>query len=177
MKINRIYVKGDCHGDYNFLPQFCIQEHTTAADVLILLGDNALRFEGYKNRHELRRKEDVSHFPITIFALGGNHDRPLYFSRPEECELVNYPFEEKHVNPLMWRDKDYPNIYYFMHEAPLYWIKDKKRAILQGAYSVDKDYRLRECWTWFPDEQLPVEMRDNISAQLWGQKVDLTDFS
>lgn len=72
----------------------------------------------------------------------------------------------------MWRDKDYPNIYYFMREAPLYWIKDKKCAILQGAYSVDKDYRLRECWTWFPDEQLPVEMRDNISAQLWGQKVD-----
>lgn len=94
MKINRIYVKGDCHGDYNFLPQFCIQEHTTAADVLILLGNNALRFEGYKNRHELRRKEDVSHFPITIFALGGNHDRPLYFSRPEECELVNYLFEK-----------------------------------------------------------------------------------
>lgn len=172
MKINRIYVKGDCHGNYDFLSQFCVQEQTTTEDVLILLGDNALRFEGYKNRREMYRKEKVSCFPITIFALGGNHDRPLYLTRPGECELVKYPFEEEHSNPMMWWDKKYPNIYYFMREEPLYWIKGKKCAILQGAYSVDKEYRLANHWTWFPDEQLPAEMRDDNTAQLWGQQID-----
>ena len=92
---NRIYVRGDTHGSYDWLEKFCQDEQTDHSDILILLGDHALRFEGYNNRREVHRKEQVSKFPITIFGVFGNHDRP---PRPDLQETQFSEFEETNNN-------------------------------------------------------------------------------
>ena len=102
---NRIYVRGDTHGSYDWLEKFCQDEQTDYSDILILLGDHALRFEGYNNRREVRRKEQVSKFPITIFGLQGNHDRP---PRPD-IQKTHCPLT---VQPML-HDEKYSNLWYF----------------------------------------------------------------
>ena len=62
---NRIYVRGDTHGSYDWLEKFCQDEQTDYSDILILLGDHALRFEGYNNRREVHSWE-----PIDLFMKG-----------------------------------------------------------------------------------------------------------
>ena len=42
--INRIFVRGDTHGNYDWLKEWCYDNNTTTNDILIILGDNGLRF-------------------------------------------------------------------------------------------------------------------------------------
>lgn len=156
---NRIYVKGDTHGSYDWLEKFCQDEQTDYSDILILLGDHALRFEGYNNRREVHRKEQVSKFPITIFGIFGNHDRP---PRPDlqetHCPLTIQP---------MLHDEKYPNLWYFCeNEFPVWEIYGKLFLVLQGAYSVDKEWRQLMHWTWYEDEQLAPELQNTILERL-----------
>lgn len=159
--INRVFITGDRHGDFEWLPEWCRENKTTTSDILILLGDHALRFEGIKNRRELYRKDLVKSCPITIFGLRGNHDRPYYKEDGtiwEDIELVKCPLLDNRIyngKPLfenkMWHDKEYPNIWYFQ-DGQEYFIKDKTFFIYGGAYSVDKEWRQLMHWTWYPNE-------------------------
>ena len=156
---NRIYVRGDTHGSYDWLEKFCQDEQTDHSDILILLGDHALRFEGYNNRREVYRKEQVTKFPITIFGVFGNHDRP---PRPDlqetHCPLT--------VQPML-HDEKYPNLWYFCeNEFPVWEIYGKLFLVLQGAYSVDKEWRQLMHWTWYEDEQLAPELQNTILEEL-----------
>ena len=54
--VNRVFITGDRHGDFEWLSEWCRENETTTNDILILLGDHALRFEGAKKPRELYRK-------------------------------------------------------------------------------------------------------------------------
>lgn len=159
--VNRVFIRGDTHGDFEWLPEWCRENETTTNDILILLGDHALRFEGANKPRELYRKELVAAQPITIFALRGNHDRPYYKEdgtvwediKLTECPLLDNRgcgnllfFEDK-----MWHDSKYPNIWYFQ-DGKKYFIKEKSFFTYGGAYSVDKEWRQIMHWTWYPNE-------------------------
>lgn len=44
--MGRIFIRGDTHGNYDWLREWCDKNNTTTDDILIILGDSALRFEG-----------------------------------------------------------------------------------------------------------------------------------
>lgn len=159
--VNRVFITGDRHGDFDWLPDWCRENQTTTDDILILLGDHALRFEGANRPREVNRKKLVAAQPITIFALRGNHDRPYYKEDGtvwEDIELTECPlldnrdygglllFEDK-----MWHDKTFYNIWYFQ-DGKEYFIKNKNFFTYGGAYSVDKEWRQLMHWTWYPNE-------------------------
>lgn len=159
--VNRVFITGDRHGNFDWLPDWCRENQTTTDDILILLGDHALRFEGANKPREVNRKKLVAAQPITIFALRGNHDRPYYKEDGtvwEDIELTECPlldnrdyggfllFEDK-----MWHDKTFYNIWYFQ-DGKEYFIKNKNFFTYGGAYSVDKEWRQLMGWTWYPNE-------------------------
>ena len=39
MDYNRVFVRGDTHGYFDWLPDWCKENHTTTNDLLIILGD------------------------------------------------------------------------------------------------------------------------------------------
>ena len=160
--INRVFIRGDTHGDFDWLPDWCRENKTTTNDILILLGDHALRFEGIKKPREAMRKQLVAAQPITIFALRGNHDRPYYKEDDSEwddielkvCPLLTQEYVSSNLkcyDDEMWHDKDYPNIWYFQ-DGGHYCIKNKTFFAYGGAYSVDKEWRQLMHWTWYPNE-------------------------
>lgn len=159
--VNRVYTRGDCHGDFSWLPAFCEEHKTTTDDILILLGDHALRFEGVETWREQNRKKLVAAQPITIFCVRGNHDRPYYKEdssiwediKLEVCPLLdqNTYKEVKFYEDKMWHDSNYPNIWYFQ-DGREYYIKEKTFFVYGGAFSVDWEYRKLMRWTWYPNE-------------------------
>lgn len=161
-----MFVVSDTHGNFDWLPDWCHENQTTTDDIIILLGDHALRFEGANNQRELNRKKLVAAQPITIFALRGNHDRPYYKEDGtvwEDIELTKCPlldnrnydglslFEDK-----MWYDKNFSNIWYFQ-DGKKYLIKEKTFFTYGGAYSIDKEWRQLMHWTWYPNEIVSSE--------------------
>lgn len=172
MKPNRIFLRGDTHGDfYSWLPQWCEGEETTINDVLIILGDSGLRFEGAARAREQNRKEFVAKYPITIFAVRGNHDRPFTPELCSDVELTACSFIDG-ANNLMWHDKAYPNIWYFNELDPIFYICGQSFLILPGAYSIDKDWRKIMHWTWYEDEQLSHEQQLDYLDQIHDKMFD-----
>ena len=58
----------------------------------------------------------------------------------------------------------YPHIHYLRDDCDLYYFGDFYTLTIPGAYSVDKDYRLRMGWSWFPNEQLNLrEMEQGLN--------------
>lgn len=151
----RVFIRGDTHGDYTWLSEWCAENETTTEDILIILGDNTLRFEGANKPREQMRKELVSKQPITILAVRGNHDRPFRNGLEWDVELTKCPFVAD-SDPLMWYDNTYPNIWYFQDWGE-YHICGRSFLIAGGAFSVDKEWRLLMHWTWYPEEQMTHE--------------------
>lgn len=145
--MNRLFIKGDTHGNFDFLEYFCEAYHTKITDTLVILGDAGFNFYKGSKAHTLKRW--VSKFPITITCVRGNHeDRPQNRGIPLiENQTVNQ------VTGAFYHEEAYPNIYYFV-DGDEYTYKDKNFLVIGGAYSVDKWYRLQNHYTWFEDEQL-----------------------
>ena len=176
--VNRVFIRGDTHSDFSWLPQWCEENQTTTNDILIILGDSALRFEGADNWREKNRKKKVAAQPITIFCVRGNHDRPYYKedgTEWEDIQLENCPLLEQTIigdlkvyDNEMWHDPNYPNIWYFQ-DGGHYKIKDKTFFVYGGAFSVDWEYRRLMGWTWYPNEmvsrQRHIEILDIIDHQ------------
>ena len=57
-------------------------------------------------------------------------------------------------NGIVWIENKYPFIKYAIDEPSLYDIEGKKTLVFPGAYSPDKDYRLKNGYSWFPTEQM-----------------------
>lgn len=156
--INRIFIRGDTHGNTDWVPDFCKENKTIKNDVMIILGDSAFRFEGPKNSREIARKSATNNYNLTFFILRGNHDRP--YNEGEDVSLTQCSLLDK-SNPPMWHDQNYPNLWYFQ-DGEKYTIKDRTFLTIGGAYSVDKFYRLSRGWTWYENEQISDELHLDI---------------
>lgn len=156
--MNRMFVRGDTHGDFDFLPQWCEETQTDATDILVILGDVGINYYGKKKEAYL--KEWLSKQPITLFCVRGNHEaRPQ--SRPK-MKLVETELG------IVWAEEEYPNIWYAMDGGEYNW-NGKSILTIGGAYSVDKWYRLEKGWHWFTDEQLTAEEMEEISEKTKGK--------
>lgn len=148
----RIFITGDKHGNFDFLPKFCATAETTKDDVLIILGDAGINF--FKGRRDRNLKDFIASAPITLVCVHGNHER-----RPST--LPNYQrVYLPYLQTMGYMEHEYPTIL-FPDDGQMI-INNKTFLVLGGAYSVDKYYRLKNKWSWFADEQMSEDVRNII---------------
>lgn len=130
---------------------------------VIILGDNGLNIDG-SNREEFY-KDMLNRMGYQIYCLRGNHDM-----RPELVKGIEY--DETHH--LLY-EPHFPNIHYFL-DGFTYTITIGKNTYhlltIGGAYSVDKNYRLRYNLPWFSNEQLTQEEQEIILEKIKGKYFD-----
>lgn len=158
------YITGDTHAQFDHIEEFCLKNHTTRNDVLIILGDVGLNYFG--DYRDTALKEWIIDLPITLFCIHGNHER-----RPETIE--GYDLQVK-FGGLVYFEPLFDNIL-FAKDGEIYNFDGKQAVVIGGAYSVDKYYRLAKGWHWFEDEQpdnaKKQEVEDSLTQAQW--KVDL----
>ena len=155
--MNKIYITADIHGSFkpirNFLRTRCNREN----DAIIILGDAGLNFFFNYRDEELKKK--LNSYKITYFIIRGNHEE-----RPSIC-MEKYPNEwhiEEFWENQVYVENAYPYIKYALDIPTKYEIPNPqgeviKTLVLPGAYSVDKYYRIKNGWSWFPQEQCNEE--------------------
>ena len=158
---NRVYVFGDLHGSYKPIKDFydCYKDNPKfnfdGTDIIILLGDAGLNY--FFNHRDDNFKNALCKYPFTYFVIRGNHEE-----RPSNC-MEKEP--NKWKMELFWDNQVYvekrcPKIKYALDFPAVYEIPledtDCTTLVLPGAYSVDKEYRLINGWSWFPQEQLSL---------------------
>lgn len=150
--MNRIFVTGDRHGKLASLKDLCDERQTTKDDLLIMLGDVGLNY--YGDSSDTDRKKFMSKLPITFLCLHGNHE-----NRPQNISTYERRWNEK-LNTYAWTEPEYTNIL-FAENGDLI-INGRKFLIMDGAYSVDKDYRLAVGYHWWADEQMSDKDKEKI---------------
>ena len=162
--VDQVYLSGDTHGRFDRIVGFCETREVEPENTLIILGDAGLNY--YGNRRDKRGKDMLAKVPITFFCIHGNHEM-----RPSE--VLGYEQAEYHGGKV-WVQPEYPNIL-FAIDGEVYDFNGCSCLVIGGAYSVDKYYRLRNGWGWFPDEQPSEEIKAKVERALEerGWKVDI----
>lgn len=159
-----IYLTGDTHGDFRRVAAFCDIQNTSITDVLVILGDAGLNY--HKPVFAAHVKKQVAELPITLLCIHGNHE-----ARPQT--IPSY-------QEMPWRggtvlfENEYPSIL-FAIDGEVYDLDGKQAIVIGGAYSVDKEYRLKRGMNWFADEQPSNEIKRRVEqriAQL-GNRIDI----
>ena len=156
MNYNRIFIRGDTHGDFSWLPAWCEENHTTTDDALIILGDACIMYYEQENIRQRMLKEFITYQPITLLCVRGNHE-----ARPNNYSSTQFKvWEDDPIIPSgVYFESDFPNILYIA-DGSTFSLNNKRCLVIGGAYSVDKEYRLLNGWQWFPNEQLSFSEQD-----------------
>lgn len=160
-------ITGDTHGDYS---RFANLEDKYKNDqtAIICLGDFAINWHlndnDYFKKHSLCKK-----YPQYFYLVRGNHE-----ARPQDVHNMTAIYDEN-VGGNVYMEPDFPKIRYFM-DYGIYKLRmnsyNYKFAVIGGAYSVDKYYRLETGQKWFSDEMLTEDERINCMSALMNKKFD-----
>lgn len=138
-----VYITGDIHGNPADLIYMASHYGITKEDIIVLLGDVGANY--YLNKRDLKTKKDLSErIEATILCIHGNHE-----ARPATIE--GYELHEWNGGNV-WVQPKYPNLL-FAQDGSIFNLEGLNCLVLGGAYSVDKCYRIKMGYAWFPDEQ------------------------
>ena len=154
-----IYITGDTHAEFNRVEEFCLKMNSSREDILIVLGDAGINYFG--NNKDKRLKQRLSEIPITLFCIHGNHEM-----RPATIDSYT---EITWNSGMVYAEPDYPSLI-FAKDGEIYNLEGKQCIVIGGAYSVDKYYRLKNHWGWWPDEQPSQEIKDRVERILDSKK-------
>lgn len=155
--MGRVFITGDKHGnfqsqdDYKKVKEFCEKQNTTLDDVLIVLGDHGILYDG--GQHDAECRMHLGKLPLTFVMIRGNHDMRTGTSWTREYT------DKDTMSGWFINDPWLPNIFY-TDEFAWYRFAGKNTFVVCGAYSADKYYRLAKQragytgYRWFYDEQL-----------------------
>ena len=156
--MNMIYITGDTHRDFSRLNNISYK----SGDMLIVLGDAGINF--LLDEEDRKVKDALNSLGIKIFCIRGNHEeRPENISSYKEVDM----FDGK-----VFMESEYPNLI-FAKDGETYNIDGVKVLVIGGAYSVDKEWRLKNNYGWFKDEQLSWDEMDRILMGVKGQSFDV----
>ena len=163
--IKNILFTGDKHGDFFSFSTLDKNKYPPEETMVIIAGDVGVNI-GDPEIDKIHKK-NLANFGYTIYCLRGNHDlRPSY-------ELGFEQKYDENVDGEIWFDPQFPNIRYLI-DGVLYTINGGTTMLpIGGAYSIDKDYRLKRGWFWTPDEQLNEQERQKILDDFSGTNVDI----
>lgn len=166
-KIKTWLVRGDTHGYYGWMVPTITENYKPEETAIIILGDAGFNF--YLNKTDIRLKKEVESRGYYFYCVRGNHE-----ARPQDTSCPYEKIWDENVNGYVWAEPDYPHIRFFLDYGE-YQINNYKIAVIGGAYSVDKWWRLHRFniysptdigynnpkkTGWFPNEQLSVEEMD-----------------
>lgn len=167
------FITGDTHRDFKRIETFCQKNKTSRDDVMIILGDASINFFG--GISDVLVKEYLSSLPITFFCIHGNHEM-----RPLSVRYVYGGQTKKAYRLIPWhggkvyQESLYPSIL-FAHDGDIYDFDGYSVLVCGGAYSPDKEYRLKHKLPWFPDEQPDKRIRNRVLKNIreYGNSVDI----
>lgn len=144
---------------------------------VIILGDSGFNF--WLSNEDYYCKKRAAETGYNIYCVRGNHE-----ARPED---LGYGLQwDKNVRGVVYVDKDFPTIRYFM-DGGEYTIDNHSVLTIGGAYSVDKWYRLRQAGVenaknpdyynpkktgWFPNECLDEDEMYMIEKKISNKHFD-----
>ena len=151
-----IYVTGDKHGNFEKLKDYLLFAKVSKKDIVIIVGDVGLNYFN-DTRDDDRKKMLIEEFKCTFLCIHGNHEMRPWHNKMN----IRTEWHDGYV----YRDDRYPNILY-AEDGSIFNLNGKKFAVLGGAYSVDKEYRLQYGYRWFEDEQPSEEIKRYVESQL-----------
>ena len=151
-----IYLSGDIHRKVFRVEYEIKKQHITAKDTIVLLGDVDMNYLGndHGDRYE---KFTLDKLGVPTLCVHGNHEQ-----RPDSID--SYHEIEWHGG-IVYIEDAYPNLL-FAKDGEVYDLDTQKALVIGGAYSVDKEYRLRNGMPWFPDEQPSAEIKARVEKKL-----------
>lgn len=157
-----VYITGDIHGSlepiYDLFERFGPSED----DIVVILGDVGVNYTG--TLQDIGMKRAMNRLGSTFFCIHGNHE-----NRPQN--IASYKEREWNGGRVLY-EEDFPNIL-FPIDGDIFELEGKKCAVIGGAYSVDKFYRLSRGMKWWPDEQPSLEIKEYVEKQLEATKIDV----
>ncbi|MCL2061109.1 MAG: metallophosphatase family protein [Firmicutes bacterium] len=159
---NRVFVTGDIHGDvFDLEKRVKNIPDISKDDLLIILGDCAFFYNHFfgETEKDFTRQDFAVELPITILCVQGNHEVPFKEMPAKKIKLLGGDGYESHG-------------IYFAENGTELMIKGKKCLIIGGAYSVDKEMRLRYAYGWWGNEELLDEELAEIEARVTGKVYD-----
>lgn len=165
----RILMCGDTHGYTAHLEYLLRTAKQQNCDRIFVLGDFGLwehTHDGVVFLNKLNRMSERA--GVKVYCLDGNHDNWLH-----SLYLAGMGSDDEGFHLIR------PHIRYSSRGHAWSW-GEKRFITLGGAYSVDKDYRLRMeakqdapgTW-WFPEEEMTDDSMRAILAELEGVKFDV----
>ena len=109
-------------------------------------------------------KEEMNNIGVTFFCIHGNHE-----NRPQN--IASYQEMNWNGGRVLF-EEDYPNIL-FPVDGDIFELEGKRCIVIGGAYSVDKFYRLRNGYNWWPDEQPSPTIKEYVEEQIKKNKIDI----
>ncbi|MCD8211028.1 MAG: metallophosphoesterase [Prevotella sp.] len=163
---SRYIVLSDLHGQYQPVENLYLR-HQKELDqnkqsYLISLGDSGTLYH-FNYRDETFKKR-LGAYPFTYFLIRGNHDaRPSKVAGAHPNDWTT----EQFWGNMVWVEKQYPYIKYALDEGGVYDIPLTQKCfihtlVLPGAFSIDKQTRLKQGWFWEKEEQLSFQEKENI---------------
>lgn len=146
-----IYITGDPHRDFTHIKEFCIKNHSSIRDVMIVLGDAEINF--YGDERDLIIKKELSKYEITFLCIHGNHEiRPQNLKNYNKCKWnEGYVLYEPY----------FPNIL-FAIDGQTYLIQNKKFLTIGGAFSITRLLPKCQEEKYWDDEQPSSKVIDKI---------------
>lgn len=161
---DRIFIRGDTHGNFDFLDDFCEKASTTTFDLLIILGDAGINYYPPNHKRHMALTNKLRNVPINILCIRGNHeDRPE--DRPE------YHLEGKDIGDPVYVNHWMPNIW-FAPSVAEFTLNGTRCLVAGGAYSVDKWWRITNGNKWVANEQLTYEEKQELLQLSEGEHYD-----
>lgn len=152
-----VYFTGDIHGNVIQLLWWlekCRIPHEPS-QIIVLLGDTGINY--FCNYLDREKKVLLQDSKRTYFCIHGNHER-----RP--ASINNY-IEGNWHGGKVYREKDFPNLI-FAKDGEVFDLDGVRTLVLGGAYSIDKQERLKYGLHWFEDEQISESQRATIFKKI-----------
>lgn len=164
--MGRVFITGDTHGSAAEIRNRILQiKDANKDDFVIICGDAGFEYQDHVMGSA---KKEAEKFPGTWIVLRGNHDSSYwkehtYIDKDDTYQTINNSWEIfNYRNCAYLRQKKYPNIWYLPDEGCIYNIEDYEILFIPGAYSVDKDYRIKNYLPWNPNEQLTKKEKKEL---------------
>jgi len=155
-------VTGDTHADFTRFKNYDKEFQKSDENAVIILGDAGLNWT--LDEHDAQLKNFLTkRYGFYIYCLRGNHE-----ARPTAVKGMELIYDEN-VHGEVYIQPKWPRIRYFK-DYGMYIINGYSVAVIGGAYSVDKWYRLDRGAIWFEDEQLSLNERTecyNMLSDHW----------
>lgn len=176
--ITNWFVHGDTHGNFIWMTNGCLKDLVPDETGIVILGDAGFNF--YLNKYDDRLKKEVNVRGFKIYCVRGNH-----CARPQDVEGYKLIHDDD-VNGEVYVQDEYPNIRFFKDWGK-YQLGEYTVAVIGGAYSVDKWWRLQRANVqtkmdkdyfnpkktgWFYNEQLSTDEMVQAMHELSGAQYD-----